>query len=219
MPVIKQCVYCGKEYNTKPSHAERRRYCSKKCQGLDITTLVTKICIVCDKEFKVHNNESRKEAKYCSQICKGIHHNGKSHWNYKGPGNRLKDDPEHVRTMRRNLVQNSEKVKNTIRRGKMKRERNLFVEHHFTEWIELLKKHNNICFYCGVRMTKTPGKKQRTRDHIIPISKGGTDKIENIVPACRSCNSRKGKLTLDEFLAKLYNVKSEDINPSIKKDV
>ncbi|ALC88134.1 hypothetical protein AM499_07750 [Bacillus sp. FJAT-22090] len=89
----------------------------------------------------------------------------------------------------------------------MKRERNLIVEHHFNEWTELLKKHDNICFYCGVRMTKTPGIKQRTRDHMIPISKGGSDKIENIVPACRSCNSKKGKLTFDEFLEKIGKVK------------
>ena len=80
--------------------------------------------------------------------------------------------------------------------------RNLVVEHHFTDWIELLKKNDNICFYCGVRIDKTPGKKQRTRDHIIPISKGGSDMLENIVPACRSCIFKKRKTDHRRILRK-----------------
>jgi len=216
MPVIKKCVYCGKEFKIKPSHANMRTYCSKECQGKAITNLVVMKCVVCQKEFKFHNNKWRKEAKYCSLQCNGKGHSDEKHWNYKGPGNRLEDDPEHLKTRRRNLVLNSDKVKDCLRKGKMKRERNLVVGHHFGEWIELLKKHDNICFYCGVRMTKTPGIKQRTRDHILPISRGGSDKLENIVPACRSCNSKKGKLTIDEFLKKQGKVKKDDNFPPIK---
>ena len=219
MPVIKKCVYCGNEYKTKPSHAARRKYCSLKCYGKDITTLVTGKCIVCEKEFEHHDNPTRKNAKYCSQQCKGIHASGEKHWNYKGPGNRLEDDPAHLKARRRNLYLTSEKLKNNIRKGKMKRERNLVVGHNFFEWIELLKKHDNLCYYCGVRMTKTPGIKQRTRDHIKPISKGGSDKIENIVPACRSCNSKKGKLTINEFLEKQMKVKNDGNFPPFKKEI
>lgn len=51
----------------------------------------------------------------------------------------------------------------------------------------------NRCFYCGIG-----GK--LTLDHQTPLSRGGTNNLDNIVPCCGSCNSRKGTKTLDEFL-------------------
>lgn len=59
--------------------------------------------------------------------------------------------------------------------------------HTFGEWELLKKQYNNTCVCCN----KEEPKIVLTRDHIIPLSKGGSNNIENIQPRCRSCNSRK----------------------------
>lgn len=68
----------------------------------------------------------------------------------------------------------------------------------YNEWVALVEKHNHTCVYCGISedelKVKWGGKQfiKLTMDHIIPISKGGLNVIENIQPLCISCNTRKG---------------------------
>jgi hypothetical protein len=54
------------------------------------------------------------------------------------------------------------------------------------EWEAIVQSFGGCCVYCG------SGSKKITMDHIQPISKGGAHSKENVVPACKSCNSRKG---------------------------
>lgn len=48
------------------------------------------------------------------------------------------------------------------------------------------------CFYCN-------SSKEITLDHVVPISRGGTHGIGNLLPACRSCNSRKHTKFITEW--------------------
>lgn len=38
-------------------------------------------------------------------------------------------------------------------------------------------------------------------DHIIPVSREGTDEVENLQPLCYDCNRAKSDQTMDEFMA------------------
>ena len=71
------------------------------------------------------------------------------------------------------------------------------------EWQDILKQHEFRCIYCGKQFSMF----KMTKDHIIPISKGGDNSRENIVPACKSCNSRMS----DNFELKLQTLESRII--------
>ena len=48
----------------------------------------------------------------------------------------------------------------------------------------VLKVSGYVCTYCG-----SPN--ANTADHIVPIAKGGTHDLSNLVACCLSCNSTK----------------------------
>ena len=58
----------------------------------------------------------------------------------------------------------------------------------------LFDKCGGICPSCGKKMTLNNPNAYRsymTIDHIVPVSRGGTNNIENLQAMCRTCNMRK----------------------------
>lgn len=51
------------------------------------------------------------------------------------------------------------------------------------------------CAYCGEPIAFA----DMQVDHVIPLRKGGADALDNMLPACRSCNHYKGSLTVEQF--------------------
>jgi 5-methylcytosine-specific restriction endonuclease McrA len=57
----------------------------------------------------------------------------------------------------------------------------------------LLEKFNRTCCYC--KQTGVP----LEIEHIVPKSRGGTDRVDNLCISCHECNQAKGAMTAEEF--------------------
>lgn len=67
------------------------------------------------------------------------------------------------------------------------------------QWYEMLEYFNHACVYCQEHNEKL------TQDHVLALSNGGEHDMYNI-PACRSCNSKKGNKISYEYLEKIINI-------------
>ncbi len=52
----------------------------------------------------------------------------------------------------------------------------------------LFARDRYLCLYCGRHCARG----ELTRDHVVPLSRGGRDIWENVVSACLACNLKKG---------------------------
>src|SRR5437588_11298340 len=54
------------------------------------------------------------------------------------------------------------------------------------------------CQFCGRSQPELRHRECLTRDHLVPLSRGGTNEWTNVLAACSSCNTRTGKLLQEE---------------------
>lgn len=79
--------------------------------------------------------------------------------------------------------------------------------------LEILKRDKYRCAYCRVQLDK----KSYQIDHMVPMSRGGTNVRENLTACCEACNYKKLDKDVMEFLKQNYRNKLLDQNEYIKQ--
>ena len=89
----------------------------------------------------------------------------------------------------------------------------------FKDWKDTVLYFRGECAYCGRKQSRSV---KFTRDHVVPVSKGGLTVKRNIVPACERCNSSKSNDDMEEWYVKqeFYNdSRKERIDRWLKKNI
>lgn len=81
---------------------------------------------------------------------------------------------------------------------------------------DILRKSEGVCAHCGCQVVVGDN---FTVEHVVPISKGGTNDLVNIVALCRTCNVTKGDGIWHpyEYLTYLHEENKEELKEYIDK--
>lgn len=166
---------------------------SKETRDKISKALSKKIEFKCDFCSKVcHDKPSsykKKKRHFCSMNCYVLYkknfYTTSDYTAYKG----IRKEGESRQVYHKRYCDKYPYVIAHLKARRYAREKGAVGSHTLQEWEDLKNSYNNCCVSCGNMVFLT-------KDHIIPLSKGGSDFIENIQPMCRSCNSKKNNKIL-----------------------
>lgn len=182
---------CGRCHESKPFS----EYCKNKTRfdGLQLW------CKACGREkakeyYHKHLEKSREKSRKARRVWYAKH-------------------PELVRQQRRAAYaanplpeyrrskdwqkRNPDRVRQN-RRARKLRKKQAIGSFTFVEWTDLCNKYGNKCLACGKE-------KKLTADHVVPLSRGGSNAIENIQPLCAYANCKKHTSTIDyRMMTRIY---------------
>lgn len=84
----------------------------------------------------------------------------------------------------------------------LKKERDKARKLRASQWWKRKRAHG-VCHYCKQRYSP----KDLTMDHIIPLARGGRSEKFNVVPCCKTCNTKKRSLLPVEWDAYMDTLK------------
>jgi len=166
---LSACKRCGKVFFGRPD----RLYCCHRCCNATWEEKNVRVpsrnCIVCGAPIK----RLYGDQKTCSKKCRGK-------WGRQVVGREVSN--------RRTLSwQHRHPLKTRTATYKLRNFLKL--------WREKATFHGWRCAYCRKPLTES----SLSADHRIPISRGGSDLLSNLLPVCYPCNRQKGKRTEGEY--------------------
>lgn len=105
---------------------------------------------------------------------------------------RVKNYDKRIAIERKSRLKNKEKNRPSKNARQSIRNKTLSKTSYLILEKELRKIYTSPCFMCG-------SAKNQSLDHVIPISRGGTHSVGNIMTLCKNCNASKNARTITEW--------------------
>lgn len=196
-------------------------FCSRKCRSAKATALnkakrqIQKTC----KECGLSYTTGRKRSSYCSTKCRNESYNKNRSQKWKEQieakyPNRMRTAPcgwcgeDRTFEIGKSVV-NAFHPKCTLEAQRaryriktVRRQTKLNPNRISAD--QVVREYGNACHICQEPIDMSLSRTNRmglTIDHVVALSKGGTDTMENLRPAHWICNNRKSNKSLEEIVA------------------
>lgn len=175
----KKCTKCGK---TKPVSEFHIKY--------KLIGNYRSHCKVCvnnkNKEYKLeHIEEEKKRSREYARFHRKENLEATKRWRDR--------NPDRARELSRKYASERPEKRRQYERTRRSMINGAVGKITYREELALFKKYDYRCLCCGRDDVKL------TIDHIVPISRGGSNTIENAQPLCSKCNSRKGNRSTKDY--------------------
>ena len=213
------CLHCDSVFNQRSSGGRPKKYCSRQCAGKFAQALkpkkpfVSKPCAKCGNAFATNRNTDL----YCSADCRVLNNTERSRkkWLESNPlpPNYNFDCDDCGRLVERSVEEgyrtkgrygrfckfcSLKRRRESYRRKTVKRQG--ITKPGYVYFETVVQRDLGICWICNNSVDLSIKRTARwgaTLDHVIPISKGGEDSLDNIRLAHWICNNQKSNKMIE----------------------